>query len=78
MGRVGPRHEQRVDHFDPENTATFKQRLCLYTKWWKTAGDGGFKAAAAAPGPILYVILPTSTPLPVVYFLPPSRLVLAR
>ena len=39
--------QQKVDHFG-DNSATFPQRYCLYDKWWKTAADGGFKAAAGA------------------------------
>ena len=45
--------QQTVDHFGDSN-ATFPQRYCLYDKWWKTAADGGFKAKAGAPGPILF------------------------
>ena len=45
--------QQTVDHFG-DSDATFPQRYCLYDKWWKTAADGGFKAAAGAPGPILF------------------------
>ena len=44
---------QQVDHFGP-GTATFPQRYCIYDKWWSTASAGGFKAAATAPGPILF------------------------
>jgi lysosomal Pro-X carboxypeptidase len=44
---------QKIDHFG-DTPGTFPQRYCMYTKWWGTATAGGFKAAADAPGPILF------------------------
>ena len=44
---------QQVDHFG-SGTATFPQRYCTYSKWWRSASHGGFAAHAAAPGPILF------------------------
>jgi hypothetical protein len=46
-------YQQKIDHFG-EQTGTFPQRYCIYSKWWATAADGGFKAASGAPGPILF------------------------
>ena len=44
---------QAIDHFG--DAGTFPQRLCLYDKWWRPGGAGGrFRAAADAPGPILF------------------------
>lgn len=45
--------DQQIDHFGP-GTGTFPQRYCMYSKWWKPASHGGFKAKASAPGPILF------------------------
>lgn len=46
---------QQVDHFG-DARGTFPQRLCLYDKWWRPGGGAGgrFRAAADAPGPILF------------------------
>jgi lysosomal Pro-X carboxypeptidase len=46
--------DQQIDHFGGTSAKTFPQRYCLYDKWWGTAAEGGFKAAASAPGPILF------------------------
>lgn len=45
--------DQKVDHFG-DNSATWPQRYCMYSKYWKTAKDGGFNASKDAPGPILF------------------------
>ena len=45
---------QKIDHFG-DAPGTFPQRLCLYDKWWRPGGGAGrFRAAADAPGPILF------------------------
>ena len=46
---------QKIDHFG-DAPGTFPQRLCLYDKWWRPGGGAGsrFRAAANAPGPILF------------------------
>ena len=46
---------QKIDHFG-DASGTFPQRLCLYDKWWRPGGGAGgqFRAAADAPGPILF------------------------
>jgi len=46
---------QKIDHFG-DALGTFPQRLCLYDKWWRPVGGAGgqFRAAADAPGPILF------------------------
>lgn len=44
---------QKIDHFG-DAPGTFPQRYCMYDKWWRNAAHSGFKAAAGAPGPILF------------------------
>jgi pimeloyl-ACP methyl ester carboxylesterase len=44
---------QKIDHFG-DAPGTFPQRYCIYDKWWRPAARSGFKAAAEAPGPILF------------------------
>ena len=46
-------YEQRLDHFG-DAPGTFPQRYCLYSKWWRPANASGWRAAADAPGPILF------------------------
>ena len=44
---------QKVDHFG-DNPGTFPQRVCLYSKWWKSPSNNTFNAPDGAPGPILF------------------------
>ena len=44
---------QKVDHFG-DNAGTFPQRVCLYSKWWKSPSNSTFNAPDGAPGPILF------------------------
>ena len=45
--------QQNVDHFGTDS-ATFPQRVCTYSKWWRGASHSGFKASKDAPGPIMF------------------------
>ena len=35
--------QQKVDHFGADSVATFPQRVCTYSKWWRGASSSGFK-----------------------------------
>jgi hypothetical protein len=52
--------QQKIDHFG-DSDATFPQRYCIYSDWWKSAEQGGFttknepsQTAVLPPGPILF------------------------
>ena len=45
--------EQQIDHFG-STEGTFPQRYCLYSNWWRSAVQSGFRAPSTAPGPILF------------------------